>query len=308
MSLSNALRSEIESAIASHRVVLFMKGTPQQPQCGFSAKVVGILNSVGREYNTVNVLEQPAIREGIKEYSQWPTVPQLYVDTEFVGGCDVVQQMYASGELHRALGLKPVERITPKITVSDSAAEAIREGLTQDPMAALHLNIDADWNHEFSLSSPKGHEIKVASNGVEINFDVASAQRAHGLVIDMAETPNGVGFSITNPNTPPPAEEMSVQALKGKLDAGEPLHLFDVRGDDERARAHIEGSRLLDEEAVKFIDNLPKDEMLVFQCHTGVRSRSAADHFRRQGYTNVHNLTGGIEAWSQEIDPRVPRY
>ena len=308
MSLSNEVRSQIESTIASHKVVLFMKGTPQQPQCGFSATLVGILNSLVPEYNTVNVLEQPAIRQGIKEYSQWPTVPQLYVDKEFVGGCDVVQQLYSGGELHRLLRLESGERITPEITVSDSAAGAIREGLAQEPGAALHLNIDAGWNHEFSLAPAKGHEIKVASNGVEINFDVASAQRAHGLVLDMAETSEGVGFKITNPNAPLPTEEISVQALKGKLDAGERLYLYDVRSDDERSRAHIEGSRILDEETVKFIDSLPKDEMLVFHCHTGVRSRDAAEYFRRQGYTNVHNLTGGIEAWSQEIDPSVPRY
>ena len=108
MSLSNELQSRIEATIASDKVVLFMKGTPQQPQCGFSATVIGILNNVGSDYKTVNVLEDPDIREGIKTFSQWPTIPQLYIDSEFVGGCDVIQQMYTSGELHTSFGLERV--------------------------------------------------------------------------------------------------------------------------------------------------------------------------------------------------------
>ncbi|HJP36788.1 MAG TPA: Grx4 family monothiol glutaredoxin, partial [Gammaproteobacteria bacterium] len=99
MSLNDQTRSRIESMIASKEVVLFMKGTPQQPQCGFSAAVSGILNGVVADYATVDVLEDPEIREAIKVYSQWPTIPQLYVREEFVGGCDVVQQMYTSGDL-----------------------------------------------------------------------------------------------------------------------------------------------------------------------------------------------------------------
>ena len=113
---------------------------------------------------------------------------------------------------------------------------------------------------------------------------------------------------MDNPNAPPPVAQISAQDLKAKLDADEHLHLFDVRDTDERERAHIEGSRLLDDEVIEFIGTLPKDEMLVFHCHLGTRSQSAADHFRLQGYTNLHNLVGGIDAWSQEVDTSVPRY
>jgi monothiol glutaredoxin len=93
------LKQRIEKEITNHRVMLYMKGTPSFPQCGFSGHVVHILSQYGIEYNTVNVLEDPAIREGIKVYSDWPTVPQLYVDGEFVGGCDIVNDMHTSGEL-----------------------------------------------------------------------------------------------------------------------------------------------------------------------------------------------------------------
>ncbi len=308
MSISDELHSRIEAVIASNKVVLFMKGTPQQPQCGFSATVTGILNNVVSDYKTVDVLADPEIREGIKAFSQWPTVPQLYIDNEFVGGCDVIQQMYTSGDLHRSLGLEPVEAVTPEITISDSAAQAIGHVMAEHPGVPVHLKISPNYAHEFSLSPAKGHEVEVVSNGVAILFDLDSAQRAQGLEIDMTETTDGSGFSIHNPNAPPPAAQMSVQDLKTKLDAGEPLHLLDVRETHERDRAQIEGSRLLDEEAARFIESLSKDEMLVFHCHTGVRSQSAADFFLQQGYTNVHNLAGGIDAWSLEIDPNVPRY
>ena len=308
MPLTDELRSRLDSTIASNKIVLFMKGTPQQPQCGFSATVIGILNNVAPDYDTVDVLADPELREGIKEYSQWPTIPQLYVDQEFVGGCDVIQQMYTTGQLHEALGAEPVELVTPKITISDTAATAIRNVAVETPGVPVHLSVDADWNHEFSLAPAKGHEVGVTANGIELLLDVDTALRADGLVIDMTETPQGMSMSIKNPNAPTPAAQMLVEELKAKMDTGESLYLFDVRETDERERAMIDGSRLLDEKAAKFIDSLAKDALLVFHCHTGVRSQSAADFFSRNGYSNAHNLAGGIDAWSQKIDSGVPRY
>ncbi len=92
-------RELVEQAVNSGDVVLFMKGTPQFPQCGFSGQVVQILQHVGVPFKTFNVLEDGMIREGVKEYSNWPTIPQLYVKGEFVGGCDIVREMYQAGEL-----------------------------------------------------------------------------------------------------------------------------------------------------------------------------------------------------------------
>ncbi|KAL7542467.1 hypothetical protein ACHAXR_011804 [Thalassiosira sp. AJA248-18] len=93
----------IESHIKANRIMLYMKGSPSQPQCGFSATVVQILKSSGADFASVNVLDYPEVREGVKKYSQWPTIPQLYVDGEFVGGCDIVQSMDESGELKELL-------------------------------------------------------------------------------------------------------------------------------------------------------------------------------------------------------------
>jgi monothiol glutaredoxin len=99
-----AAKNFIAEATRDNRVMLFMKGTPQQPQCGFSAQVVRILHAEGQEFASANVLEDAALREGIKEYSNWPTIPQVYIDGEFVGGCDILTQLYQSGELEEMLG------------------------------------------------------------------------------------------------------------------------------------------------------------------------------------------------------------
>ena len=97
-------QQRIKQQVTGHPVVLYMKGTPQFPQCGFSAMAVQMLQASGvREVFTVDVLEDPAIREGIKHYANWPTIPQLYVNGEFVGGCDIMREMYQSGELRKIL-------------------------------------------------------------------------------------------------------------------------------------------------------------------------------------------------------------
>ncbi len=98
--MSTNVNEQIQTHIDSAPVFLFMKGTPMFPQCGFSARVVQILKHAGVEFKTANVLEDAELRDGIKSFSSWPTIPQLYVKGEFVGGCDIVTEMYQSGELH----------------------------------------------------------------------------------------------------------------------------------------------------------------------------------------------------------------
>ena len=97
--LDDETKERIDADIASEDVVLYMKGTPVFPQCGFSAAVVGVLTHLGVPFRGINVLEDDSIREGIKAYSDWPTIPQLYVKREFVGGCDIIREMYETGEL-----------------------------------------------------------------------------------------------------------------------------------------------------------------------------------------------------------------
>ncbi len=94
-----SIQEQIDKIVKENRIVLFMKGTPEFPQCGFSQQVAAILGQLGCNYVSVNVLLDDAVRQGIKEYADWPTIPQLYVDGEFIGGCDIVREMYDSGEL-----------------------------------------------------------------------------------------------------------------------------------------------------------------------------------------------------------------
>ncbi|MGB5702759.1 MAG: Grx4 family monothiol glutaredoxin [Polyangiales bacterium] len=101
--MEDTLRDRIQGIIDGNDVVLFMKGTKHFPQCGFSATLVEVLRRSGSEFQDVNVLEDPAIRQGIKEFANWPTIPQLYVRGEFVGGCDIVREMYENGELGAVL-------------------------------------------------------------------------------------------------------------------------------------------------------------------------------------------------------------
>jgi len=106
--LDQQTRERIETTIQSHELVVFMKGNRAMPQCGFSGRVVQILDFVGVPYSGINVLESDALRQGIKDYSSWPTVPQLYVKGEFVGGCDIITEMFQSGELKQLLADKGV--------------------------------------------------------------------------------------------------------------------------------------------------------------------------------------------------------
>jgi monothiol glutaredoxin len=107
--MENVVFDRIREEISDSDVVLFMKGTPVFPQCGFSAAVAQVLTVMGVKYKGINVLEDPGIRDGIKSFSSWPTIPQLYVKGEFVGGCDIVREMYDSGELQQLLADKGVQ-------------------------------------------------------------------------------------------------------------------------------------------------------------------------------------------------------
>lgn len=106
--MTDQVHDRIKSEVDSNDVVLFMKGSRVFPQCGFSAQVVGVLNHLGLDYKEIDVLQDMDIREGIKEFSNWPTIPQLYVKGEFIGGCDIIREMYETGELMETLNTKGI--------------------------------------------------------------------------------------------------------------------------------------------------------------------------------------------------------
>ena len=313
MSLDESVRQEITATIESNEVVLFMKGNRRSPQCGFSATVVGILDSMLGDYHTVDVLSEPEIRDGIKTFSSWPTIPQLYVKGEFVGGCDIIQEMMGSGELYETLGLEPVEVVQPNIVVTESAAGALAQAAAEHGGGGreLHLSVDATFQSHLSIAprTPADVEGILSGNnaGLTILLDPMSASRAEGITIDVADTPNGQAFRVDNPNAPR-VQQMSVNDLKAAIDAGDPMELLDVRTPEERAVAAIPGAALLNEGEAARIEGLPRDTKLVLHCHHGGRSQQAAEQFVSLGFTQVFNVVGGIDAWSQEIDSDVPRY
>ena len=122
MTESSSIRQAIEQAIADHEVILFMKGTPDAPRCGFSARTAAALEALGSPFAAVDILPDPRIRQELSALSNWPTVPQLFIRGELVGGCDIVTEMYESGELAEALGVQPPAE------APDGAPEATEAG------------------------------------------------------------------------------------------------------------------------------------------------------------------------------------
>ncbi|MDH5824624.1 Grx4 family monothiol glutaredoxin [Luteimonas sp. RD2P54] len=310
MTLDPALRQRIETLLADHRVVLFMKGSPDMPQCGFSAKAAGLLGGLGVEYAHVNVLADPEIREGIKAYGNWPTIPQLYIGGELVGGSDIIDEMANSGELNQALGLPPVDRTPPRdVTVTPAAAEMLRGALADAGAdAALALAIDVRFQPRFQIAAADPKAIAVECEGLRIQFDPASARRADGITIDWVDDLRGKGLAIDNPNAPKAVGALSPAEAAARVRDGA-LTLVDVRPPDERAAASVTVPfEVLDGDARRTLEALPKGTALAFLCHSGQRSRQAAEHFRGLGFTEVYNVEGGIDAWSTEVDGSIPRY
>ena len=224
-STGSSPQSQIEQMLNDNPVFLFMKGTPESPQCGFSGKVTNILNAWKVPFKSFNVLADESIRQGIKDYANWQTIPQLYINKEFVGGSDVVEEISNNGELGELLN------------------EAFPE------------------------------------------------------------------MKITPP--PPPVEAQEVNALEASVIMKENpnISLLDVRSPQERETACLENSVLLDQELVEeMLDKWDKDTAMMFICHTGQRSRQAAQYFAAQGFQKVYNISDGIHGWSSSVDSSIPTY
>lgn len=311
MTLDANLKKKLDQLVKSDDVVLFMKGSRSFPQCGFSASVVNILNTLIPKYTTVNILTDADVRGGMKEYSDWPTFPQLFVRGEFVGGADIVRQMHESGELEKKLGTLVAAAKPPKLTVSEKAAAELGGALKGEggPNDVIHLTITPSWEHQLDLGPKEASHVTVQAGGLTIQLDRESAGRAEGVSIDFIESADGAGFKIENPNRPATVREIGPKELKALIDQGKlGGHFYDVRPEKERTISKIEGVRQLDDQTLAEVEQLPKDTPLAFHCHHGGRSRAAAEHFLKLGFKNVYNLAGGIDAWSRDIDPKVPRY
>ena len=307
MSLDPALRARIDALLAANPVVLFMKGSPDAPACGFSAKAVGALDAAGATYAHVDVLADPEIREGIKAYGDWPTIPQLYIGGELVGGADIIVQMAASGELHAALGLPAPDRTPPRLHITPAAARMLQQAIADAGAGyALQIEVDKAFNARLQLAPLDPGAITCEEAGIRAQFDLASARRADGMRIDWVEDARGKGLVIDNPNAPPKVQPLTPAQAAERVRAGT-LVLVDVRPLDERLLAEAPVPYRHLDHGVAELEALPKDTALAFLCHSGGRSAQAAEHFRARGFTSVFNVAGGISAWAL-YDPTLPRY
>ena len=306
--MNEATRTQIDGLVKSNRVVLFMKGSRHFPQCGFSATVAKILDGYLPKYETVNVLSSAEIRDGIKEYSSWPTIPQLYVDGKFVGGCDIVKELESSGELAKLLGVQkapPPKVDPPKVTVTDDARQAILAAQKDAGGDPLRISIGPRHEYDLFFEGKQPGDVVVDAAGLTILFDAESAARAGDISISMVE---GTGFRIDSSKAPPRPKSMGAVELKKLLESDrDHVYLLDVRPDAERKMASIPGHKPLEPQTLEELAKLPSDVRVVVYCHHGSRSRSMCEQLVARDVKNVFNLEGGVDAYAA-VDPGVGRY
>ncbi len=296
--MTNAVE-RIEKMLDENPVFLFMKGNPQTPMCGFSSNTVKIIKDLlGDDFGHFNVLEDPEIREGIKQYGQWPTIPQLYVKKELIGGNDIITEMFNSGELHELLGLQQPDRTPPQMTISEQALAHIKEGMAEAGDHQLFLSIDESFNTRFSLEMPKGFEVVADLGELKVYMDIGTAKRAQGLSITWVDELQGSGLRIDNPNEPPAVKDLSSDELRSWM-ASETANpkIYDVRSEAMVAEGTVDGAVRLDKTAIAEVEKMAKDTPLVFVCQVGQSSMAAAEFFRKKGFTEVYNLSGGYNNW-----------
>jgi monothiol glutaredoxin len=196
----------------------------------------------------------------------------------------------------------------PSIRVTETARAAIADAAAGSGGQPLRIAISDRFDYDLRFSPRDKDDVAVETGGVTIVLDPSSASRADGMTVDFSTGPDTTGFSISNPNQPPRIRQMSALELRAMIDSREPFELVDVRTPEERAIAVIPESRLLDQTYHDYLLSLDRETVIVFQCHHGMRSQAAAEYFQQQGFRHLHNLQGGIDAWSQSVDPGVVRY
>ncbi|HOU64589.1 MAG TPA: rhodanese-like domain-containing protein, partial [Thermomonas sp.] len=194
------------------------------------------------------------------------------------------------------------------MAASPAAADLLRKAIDDAGDGyALQIDIDKGFNARLQLAPRDEAAIASESAGIRAQFDLASAPRARGLVIDWADDERGKGLVIDNPNAPPKVRNLTPAQASEQARAGT-LTIVDVRPADERALASINVPYATFDDGPDEIEGWPKDTPLAFLCHHGGRSAQAAEHFRALGFSKVHNITGGIDAWAAHVDSSVGTY
>lgn len=301
-------KDKIEHFISNNQVALFMKGTPQRPECGFSAKVIEALQKFTYDFASINILTDPLIREGIKEYSSWPTIPQLYINKEFVGGCDITLELASSGELAKLLGIKKA-LIAPNIKIEDSAIKAFKKALEQNnQQESIRISIAANFEHALEFDQANNDDFLIKYDDINLIIDHYSATKADNLSISFHESSTDSGFDFYNPNIPSEVKELTTEELNQWHVNKKPFILIDVRPKAEYDIAKIDFAKRLEDLSIKEQQELSKDIPIVFHCHHGSRSFNTAQKWRLKGFSNIYNLSGGIDDWAKKIDKNINTY
>lgn len=291
--MTEELKNKLQAMVDSHDVVLFMKGDRQQPQCGFSARVVGILEDLEVDYQTFNVFSDPDIRSGMKDFSQWPTFPQLYFQQEFIGGCDIVTDMMQNGDLATMLGVTLEDVPAPSIQLSPSITQLFRESLEQHG-GGIHLTVPKDFQYDIAIGPKQGNQMEVIVDGIPFYLTRGSAKRADGISLDFRDGDSG-GVMIDNPNEPT-FSDLDTQEFDTWLSETDNAKVYQIGTDADTLHP---AAVLLTASTHQEIRELSKDHPIAFICNHGVRSSQAAKSLAFQGYTNVINVMGGMAAWTQ---------
>ena len=195
-----SIETRIRELLSNHEIVLFMKGTRAAPSCGFSATVVEILDEYVDDYRDVDVLSSAELREAIKAFTSWPTIPQLFVRGEFVGGADIVKEMAASGELEALLGKSPKPAEVPDVRLTEKAVAALRSFMDAPGKPVVRLKVSASFQYSLDFDEPRKGDLTIDAGEYAILVDRPSSKRLDGTVVDFLERPDGGGFKIDNPN------------------------------------------------------------------------------------------------------------
>ena len=289
--MTEELRTKLQGMVDSHDIVLFMKGNRQQPQCGFSARVVSILEELEIDYQTYNVFSDPDIRSGMKDFSQWPTFPQLYINQEFVGGCDLVTEMMQSGELPGMLGVTLEDVEPPTIHCSPNILNLFKESLATHG-GGIHLDVTKNFQYDIFIGPKNNGQVETNVDGVPFFMSRGSAKRANGISLDFKDGDNG-GVLIDNPNEPK-AQDITVTDIESWLKDNPSAKVYQIGVGADNL---LPFATIFDASAQQEIERLDKAHPIAFMCMMGIRSQQAAQNFALQGYTNVYNIVGGLNAW-----------
>lgn len=303
--MDSQLQNKLQKLVKSNKVVLFMKGNRNQPQCGFSARVVEILEDLEIDYQTYDVFSDPDIRSGMKEFTNWPTFPQLYIDQEFVGGCDIITEMSQSGELASQLGVELGEISLPEISCSPEMIAVLQQSISQYG-GGVQLSISKQFQYDIGIGQKEEGQYEVMVQDIPFYFSRGTAKRAHGISFDYQGGPSG-GVMIENPNEPK-VHDLSVEELAEWRKDKKEFKIYDVRPNSEREISKLDFAEQFTPQQQQNLLSLPKDTVIVFQCRTGGRSLQAGKQLAMQGFTNIYNLVGGINAWAEKIDTSLAVY